>query len=325
MDTTEHTTVRRAGLRAMGSAAEVIVVGGPDGLSDLARYRIEALEQRWSRFRDDSEVSELNRGAGSWVAVSDDTLLLIARATEGWRLSGGRFDPTILGSVLRAGYDTTFESIGLAAPAAPSALFLGCDDIEVDGHRVRLPAGTGFDPGGIGKGLAADIIVAELRQAGAAGACVNLGGDLRVSGLGPDQEIGGWTVAVEPEESDRPLCRVGLADGGIATSTTLRRRWTVDGEPRHHLIDPDTGRPSTTDLTTVTVIAGAAWKAEILAKAVLLRGSNHPFDLIEGSGAHALAVTDAGAVLGSDGLAAFLGGTPLPTHLAALTGSEPSR
>ena len=84
--------------RAMGSDAHVIVVGGPADGATRARARIDELEQRWSRFIADSEISVLNRNAGQFVEVSDDTRLLIERAIEAWRISGGSFDPTVLGA-----------------------------------------------------------------------------------------------------------------------------------------------------------------------------------------------------------------------------------
>ncbi len=177
-----------------------------------------------------------------------------------------------------------------------------------------LPLGTGFDPGGIGKGLAADLVTEELLAAGAVGACLNLGGDVRVRGQGPDQ--GSWTVAVEHPAAPMPIARIGLLDGAVATSTTLKRRWVVDGETRHHLIDPGTGRPSDSDLTLVAAVAGNGWVAEILAKAVLLRGSAHPFDLIGGMEAEALAVDATGRIQASDGLHRFLGGASVAPSLA---------
>jgi FAD:protein FMN transferase len=294
----------------MGSDAHVIVVGDGD-LLVLARRRIEELEARWSRFRDDSEVCELARRAGEAVEVSADTRLLVERSIDAWRLSGGAFDPTVLGAMIRAGYDRTFEDLQSATGSSP--LLAGCSDIEVTASRVRLPAGTGFDPGGIGKGLAADLVAGELVAAGARGACVNLGGDVRVTGQSPHGE--GWTCAIEHEWSTRPLVRVGIADGAVATSTTLRRSWVVEGETRHHLIDPATGCPSTTDLTSASVIAAEAWRAEVLAKTVLLRGSRHPFDLIDGSGAVAVIVDDLGCVRSSLGFSAFHRGTDLVAHV----------
>src|SRR5437870_1539317 len=149
--------------------------------------------------------------------------------------------------------------------------------IDVDGDRVRLPAGVGLDPGGIGKGLAADLVVAEALAAGAAGACVNLGGDLRVAGRPPEGPSAAgktaWTVAVEHPASPEPLALLGLHDGAVATSTTLRRRWTAGGQERHHLIDPWTGSPSTSGLTPAAVVTAAPWGADGPATARRLRGS----------------------------------------------------
>jgi FAD:protein FMN transferase len=279
----------------MGSDAHVVVVGGAPCLLDVAQSMIDDLERRWSRFLDDSEISELNRKAGTFVAVSGVTVTLIDRAVDAWRLSGGAFEPTVLGAMVRAGYDRSFELLGPAPVSGHSALGIGVADIEIQGNRVRLPAGTGFDPGGIGKGLAADLVCAELMAAGAAGACVNLGGDVRVCGEGPQEQ--GWTVAVEHPWSTRPIVLLGLADGAVATSTTLRRRWqSNDGDHRHHLIDPQTGLPSDTDLTLTSVVAAEAWVTEVLAKAVLLAGSGHPFDILGGTQVQALAVDRAGRI-----------------------------
>jgi thiamine biosynthesis lipoprotein ApbE len=129
---------------------------------------------------------------------------------------------------------------------------------------------------------------------------------VRVRGQGPDG--GAWTIAVEHPWSPEPLLHVGLHDGAVATSTTLRRAWLDDdGRASHHLIDPGTGEPSTSDLNLATVIAADAWMAEILAKSVLLRGRAHPFDLLGGSHAEGLAVDSTGRVLVSDHLEGFTG------------------
>ncbi|MEO8695359.1 MAG: FAD:protein FMN transferase [Acidimicrobiales bacterium] len=299
--------------RAMGSDAHVIVVGGPADGAERARARIDQLEQRWSRFIDDSEISILNRRAGEFVEVSDDTRLLVELAIEAWRISGGSFDPTVLGAVIRAGYDRSFEALGDAPKAGLSSLLLGCTDIDITAQGVRLPADTGFDPGGIGKGLGADIVAEDAMNGGADGVCINLGGDLRVRGCSPDG--GGWTIDIEHPLVTEPIARVGVSEGAVATSTTLKRQWKVEGAPRHHLIDPATGLPSDSDLTLACVISAQAWAAEVLAKAVLLRGSAHPFDLLGGTGAQALVVDRDGRIDATDGFAAYLGDATLPTRL----------
>jgi FAD:protein FMN transferase len=127
-----------------------------------------------------------------------------------------------------------------------------------------------FDPGGIGKGLAADIVTEELLDAGAAGALVSVGGDVRVRG---EAEGTAWTIAVD--DAAHPgveLVRIGLQDGAVATSSRLQRRWQTRTGAAHHLIDPVTGIPALTPLVAVTAVTADAWWAEVVAKAVLIGG-----------------------------------------------------
>lgn len=304
--------------RAMGSDAHVIVVGGPNGLVDTAAARIEDLEAKWSRFRPSSEVCRLTAAAGAWVDVSADTTLLVRRSIDAWYLTGASFDPTVLGAMLDAGYDRTFETLRTAGGEPvdvrrPRFSLVGCTDIGVEDRRVRLPADCGFDAGGIGKGLAADLVAEELMAAGAEGVLMSLGGDLRVDGVAPDG--GTWTISIDHPHQAEPIVLLGLRRGAVATSTTLRRRWAgTDGE-QHHLIDPVTGRPSLTDVGLSSVVTGEAWRAEVLAKAVLLRGMARAFDLMDGPSAEALVVGSDGRVAVTAGFDAFLGVLRAPSRI----------
>ena len=195
----------------MGTTVHLVVHGDPS-LLGIAQDEVHRLEGRWSRFLPTSEVSRLNRRSGEAVVVSPETLELVERACTAARVTEGRFDPTVLGDVLRAGYDRSYEelvavppSTTVAGPGTASTLRRGVDDIEIDraSSTVRLPAGTGFDPGGIGKGLAADLIADAVDARGAAGVLVNIGGDLRAIGCGPDGDD--WSVDLDPAATGEPL------------------------------------------------------------------------------------------------------------------------
>ena len=299
----------------MGTTVHLVVHGDPS-LLGVAQDEVARLEARWSRFLPTSEVSRLNRRAGEAVVVSAETLELVDRACTAARVTEGRFDPTVLGDVLRAGYDRSYEeltagptspaSTTAAGPGAASALRRGVDAIEIDraASTVRLAAGTGFDPGGIGKGLAADLIADAVDGRGAAGVLVNIGGDLRAIGCGPDGDD--WSVDLDPAATGEPLATVTLDQGAVATSTVLRRRWEVDGQPRHHLIDPATGAPARTGVVAVSVLAATAWQAEALAKGALLAGPGDGAALVRSLGADALLVADDGGLHATPGLAGFL-------------------
>jgi thiamine biosynthesis lipoprotein len=291
--------------RAMGSDVHVLV-NGPAALLQVARDRVEELERRWSRFRADSEISRLNALAGSPMAVSPETLGLVGRALEGARVTGGRYDPTVLGDLLRAGYDRTFEEVGAAGGGSP--LGRGWSRVVVDaaGSSVTLPAGVGLDPGGIGKGYAADLVVSELRAAGATGVCVNLGGDLRAEGRAPGGAS--WVVGIGHPLRPGRAATVVLRHGAVATSSRVRRAWGPAGDRRHHLIDPATGRPADTGLAAVTVLAARGWQAEVLAKAAFLGGLDRGRALLAAAGADGLLVDDHGALHPSGGFGRFLAG-----------------
>jgi thiamine biosynthesis lipoprotein len=261
----------------MGTTAHVVVVGDRAAtLVDGAAVRLAALERRWSRFLPTSDISRCNALGGSHVVVSPETVQLVRHAVAGWTATDGRFDPTILPALRALGYDRDFAAVAehaaaLSAPRCGEAP--GCGAIEYDEQirTVTLPPGVEFDPGGIGKGFAADLVCEQLVGAGARGALVNVGGDLRAHGDPPNGAS--WDVAiVDPAQTGREVTRVALLDGAVATSSRARRRWLTASGPAHHLLDPRTGLPARTRHATVSVIAGTAWWAEVVSKAVLVAG-----------------------------------------------------
>jgi thiamine biosynthesis lipoprotein len=204
----------------------------------------------------------------------------------------------VLHAVVAAGYDRSFDAIGQATRSRPPRPSPGCAGIVLDPvvRAVTLPHDVGLDAGGIGKGLAADLVVDALLEAGARGALVALGGDVRVAGEPPDGSA--WRVAVEaPERVEHELALVELRDGGVATSGTTWRRWSCDGAPAHHLVDPRTGAPSTSDVVAVTAIASSASWAEVVATAALLAGTSGAPTVLRDGDATGLVVDLDGALL----------------------------
>ena len=265
---------------AMGSSAQAIVYAptqrAADDLAALALVRVGLLEQCWSRFRDDSELSRINAHAGRGpVAVSPDAETLIRVMLEAAEWTQGAFDPTVLGTMTELGYDADFatvvarDSIDALNESISPVLGMGGVHIDAGNHTVSLPAGIGIDPGAIGKGLAGDIIAGEIRAAGAEGVLINLGGDITTRG-----HAGGsaWIahIADDRREGSPLLHEVHLGNGrrAVATSSSLRRRWNG----RHHVIDPTTGLPAESDIAQASVIAPTGWQAEAATTYALVRG-----------------------------------------------------
>lgn len=280
--------------RAMGTDCHIQVVDGPAAACDVAGAVVRADEARWSRFLPGSELRRLHTGTP--VRVSAETASLLALAL-GWRLrSGGWFDP-LLGRELRAaGYDRPFDELRGPGPVdAHDPGRRSAADVVLAGDVVTVPAGVEVDLGGIAKGHSADRALDAVLAAGAAGACVNLGGDLRCAGESPNGD--GWWIDLDHGPvAEASRLAVGLPHGAIATSTTRRRRWTTaSGAEHHHLLDPRTGRPADPRWHTATVVADTAATAEVLAKVVLLADPAEVAALLDAHGAVAVATDHDGA------------------------------
>ena len=260
--------------RAMGTDCQILVTG-PNArrLATLGMRRVDDLEQLWSRFLPESEISQLNRTSGRPKSVSGPTFELIRNAISAWHLSEGLFDPTMHEQINGLGYNQPFETIGseIRETNYRSVPGAGCEGIVLDADRmtIKLPKGLKIDPGGIGKGFAADVISEELMYAGADGVLVSLGGDLRVRGESPTSE--GWVIRVrDPKSAEETQATVVLEDAALATSSTLTRTWNTGAGHQHHLLDPRTGLPSASEVISATAIAGEGWWAEAAAKTAVL-------------------------------------------------------
>jgi len=249
----------------MGTHAQVVVDAEHAALLDLIEPRLHDWNRRWSRFRPDSEISALNTGNGA-VVVSPDTATLLALAVDAWRFTDGRFDPTVHDAVVAAGYDRPFRDG--PGPASDPRPVPGVEGVSVDTESglVSTPPGLRFDLGGIAKGHAADLLVAELLASGATGAAAAIGGDTAVGGQCPFARA--WPIHVDGHAE--PVAH--LERGGFCLSTTARRRWRTEVGDAHHIIDPGTARPATTDAETAAVAASTAATAEVVATALIVEG-----------------------------------------------------
>ena len=275
-----------------------------------ARRWLAGFEARFSRFRALSELSRLNASAGRPFCASPRLFELAEASLELARRSGGLFDPTLLRELIEAGYDRSFELLP-GAREAGRALRGGRSswrDVRLDHEKrtITLPEGVGIDLGGMGKGYAVDRLATMLGSP----SMVNGGGDVYASGR--PQDAPDWLVGVaDPFVPERDIAVLVVSDRGVATSSTLRRRWRQDGVWQHHLIDPRTGRPSASDAVQVTVVATSALEAEFQAKVALLLGAAEGLRHLEDEAdVDGLIVRVDGGVAMTSGLREYLAGHP---------------
>lgn len=255
----------------MGGHATISLVGASEALLDAAFGLADRCEEKWSRFLPVSDVWRLNWAEGRPTEVDPLTVRLIAAMRDGAALTDGDFDPTLLPLVIEAGYAASAVAPDIVTELPHSARAPGrLDGIDIDGTLVTMPLGTTLDAGGIGKGLAADLVSEFALAEGALGAMVELAGDVVVAGRAPDGVA--WLLGVEnPFDTARHLTTVRIARGAIVTSSRLKRRFATPQGERHHLIDPREGASAATATATATVIAATGARAEALAKSGFLR------------------------------------------------------
>ena len=278
----------------MGGHATITLVGGGEDLVARCFALADHLEARWSRFLPTSDISRLNWAEGASVEVDPVTVKLISAMREASELSGGDFDPTLLPELIASGYAASVVAPDLVTTLPASASAPGhLASLTLDGSSVRMPVGTTLDPGGIGKGLAADIICEFGLAEGAWGIMAEISGDIVVAGRAPDAVA--WLLGVEdPFDTDRHLTTVRIARGAIVTSSQRKRRFDTAAGVRHHLIDPRTGASALTDIQTVTVIAATGVHAEAISKSGFLRPVEEYLAWLPQVGAAGLLVDSAG-------------------------------
>ena len=274
---------------AMGSQVHLVVDAAAEPLLAGAIARIRDWEIRWSRFRDDSEIAALNRTNGRPVVVRPDTATLVQLAVDAWHATDGRFDPTVHDAVVAAGYGRPFAHGPTAVHTPVTAP--GAADVSVDAATglVSLPPGVRLDLGGIAKGHAADLVVADLLSGGANGAAATIGGDTALGGRCPFAPA--WPITAA-ECGDEPIAH--LERGGFCFSTTRRRRWPTPSGDAHHVIDPTTGTSASGAVATAAVAASTAAAAEVFATAAIVAGWPAAASLVEPAGLSGFVVIDDG-------------------------------
>jgi thiamine biosynthesis lipoprotein len=242
---------------------------------------LEAMDAAASRFRDDSELSRVNRAGGTWAPIGSLVWDAIALAIRAAQVSDGAVDPTLGRALIELGYDRDWRELE-AAPddSAPVSMRRGSAEawrlVELGDapSSVRCPPGVMLDLGATAKAMAADRAARAAAKAADAGVLVALGGDIAVRGPAP---AAGWRVHVTDDHRsgpDAPGQTVLIGSGGLATSSTSVRNWSRGGQRMHHILDPNDGLPVRSRWRTVSVAAASCAEANIASTAAIVLGDD---------------------------------------------------
>jgi thiamine biosynthesis lipoprotein len=241
---------------------------------DAAFEEVARIESLLSTFRDDSEVTLLNRAAGGEPrSASGDFLELCARSIELTRITSGTFDVavgplvTLWNEAARSNAPPSAEAIERARAASGSAWI----EIDREHATIRLARnGAALDFGAIGKGYALDRAGAKLEERGIHAALLDFGGQLLA--LDAPASSAAWIVDVrDPAQPDRTRTKLKLVRASISTSADYERGMPLAGARISHIVDPRTGRP-VEGMLGASVVATSATDADALSTAFYVMG-----------------------------------------------------
>ena len=280
----ENPKKRFSGTRLlMGTTVEAIIVDDNEKVArkaiDDAFSAMERIDRLMSNFKEDSDISKINRGAGiEDVAVDGDVIEVIRKSIYYSEISDGAFDITVGGA-------EELYDFGNGGKLPEEHKFknavkdIGYKNIRVKGNTIHFfKKGTKLDLGGIAAGYAVDKGIEAIKMCGINNALINAGGDIRAIG---ESENGQWKVGVlHPREDDRLKDTLLLKNLSVATSGDYRKYFISGGKRYHHILNPTTGL-STEGIQSVTVVAPLAVDADALSTAVFVLGKKRGMELIE--------------------------------------------
>lgn len=239
--------------------------------------QFDRIVKQYTRFNEDSELSNLNRNSGTWTKISAEFFELIVYMLNLAKETDGCFDPTIIDFLETYGYDKNYDFSKLDNPkldgmvkdmAETRASF---KDIELDKKnlKVKLVKGQRIDLGGVGKGYAIDCAYDELKQV-SDNFLIDAGGDIRAKGKNEKGEV--WKVALKNKNGDviEDIGFIELDNEAVASSGS----WARKVKQFHHLINPKTGLPEN-KYTTVYVVAQKGIDADAWGTALFVGGEEY--------------------------------------------------
>lgn len=249
---------------------------GASAALDAAQRSLLSMEGRLSVTDPDSELSAVNAANGQPVTVSEDTAELVAFALEMARRTAGAADPTVYPLVRAWGF--TADQYRVPAQAELDALLplVGAERVGLSENTLTLAPGAMLDLGSVAKGWAGDRLAEDLKQAGITSAILRLGGNIQAVGAKPDGSD--WAVGIQDPDGEGMLARLSVRDCAVVTSGGYQRSFTQNGETYWHIIDPATGWPARTGLTSVTVVAPSGALCDALSTALFVMGPDRAAD-----------------------------------------------
>lgn len=273
---------------------------------DVAQAEIRRLNDLMSVGSPDSEISQLNE-AGSGI-LSQDTAYLLGRALDLYRETGGVFDVTVYPLVKLWGFFDQNYHVPTEEELADALALVGSDRITFDESIGNVTLGTGqqIDLGGIGKGYASQRVTELLRAQGVTSALLSLGGNIQCLGAKPDGSP--WNIGIRDpwSQSGDPYAAVKVTDKAVITSGGYERYFEdpETGKIYRHILDPRTGSPAESCLSSVSIVTSDGTLGDGLSTALYILGlaDATQFWRSHAEEFDAIFITDDGTLYATEGL-----------------------
>ncbi|MDP4145153.1 MAG: FAD:protein FMN transferase [Bacillota bacterium] len=273
----------------------------------LVETELKRLEGMLSFHSSFSEVSLINERAGfEYVPVSNETLYIINKAKKYSELSSGAFDITAAPLIGLWGVFSEKQRVPLYEEIKEAQELIGHRDIIIDDRTSSIKLakyGQKIDLGGIAKGFAADRAVEIYKNNGINSAFINIGGNVLVLGNKPDGTS--WNIGIQNPLETRGECigAVAVSDKTVVTSGDYVRYFEKNNVRYHHILDPRTGYPSSSEVMSVTVIGESSIDADAVSTAAFILGLEEGMKFIESmESVHAVFITKNKKVYATEGI-----------------------
>ena len=243
---------------------------------------IERLEQKYSRFRQDSFLSHINSDAAKGLSTKLDkeTISILEHASACFQQSNELFD--ITAGALNKIWDFNKKQVPTDSEIANALLLTGFEKLSWDNSSLKMPVGMELDLGGVVKEYAADTLAAKANQMGIKHGLINLGGDIAIIGCKPDGKP--WPVGIRnPKNPDAAIAAIKVFSGGVASSGDYQRYFSYRGKRYSHIISPKTGRPNS-GLRAVSVAANLCIVAGSIATIAMLKEEHKSLEWLNDTG-----------------------------------------
>lgn len=284
---------------AMGTVVTVKLFGfGAKNDLDKIETEINGLENSVLSWRKEgSDVYRINKGSGTQVSVSPDTVKIIGQCIDISDDCGGVFDITI-GNVTKlwdfGGNNQRLPSDDEIKTALGS---VGYKNVSISGNAVQIKKGQSLDLGAVGKGFVCDKIKELLDKGRTKSAVVSVGGSLLIYG-NRTFSVG----IVNPDNDKQSMGTLKLKDTCVSTSGNYEKYFEQDGKRYHHILNATTGYPATSEFKSVTVVCESGLISDALSTVCYIAGYRKSIEILKKFDAEAVFIFNNNAVRVTDGL-----------------------